>query len=80
MLCPLLGSPVHKRQGSPGKSPAQDDKGVKVPGASLLRGKAETPGTLQSGEEKAEGIPRLFINIKTVGAKLMGAYSSQCLN
>ena len=36
VLCPVLGSPVRKRQGSPGKSPAEGHKDDKGPEASPL--------------------------------------------
>ena len=47
VLFPVLGSPVQKRQGSPGKSPVEGHKDDKGPGARLLRGKAEQPGSVQ---------------------------------
>jgi len=36
VLCPVLGSPVHKRQRSPGKSPAEGHKDDAGPGTPLL--------------------------------------------
>jgi len=36
VLCLVLGSPVQKRQGSPGKSPVEGQKDDKGPGAPLL--------------------------------------------
>jgi len=36
VLCPVLGSLVEKRQGSPGKSPAEGHKGIKGPGGELF--------------------------------------------
>ena len=41
VLYPVLGSPVQKRQGSPGESPVEGHKEDEGPGASLLGGKAE---------------------------------------
>ena len=55
VLCPVLGSSVQKREGSPRKSPVEVDRDHKWPGAFPVEGRAERPGTLQPAEEKAEG-------------------------
>ena len=41
VLCPVLGSPFQKSQGSPRRSPAESHKGDQGAGASPIRGKAE---------------------------------------
>ena len=52
ILCPVLGSPVQKRQESPRKSPAEGDKFGKGPGASPTQVKAVGPGTVQLREDR----------------------------
>jgi len=51
----VLGSPDQERQGSPRKRPAESCKDAYRPGASPVGGKAESPGTVQHGEEKLRG-------------------------
>ena len=55
MLCPVQGSSVQERRGSPRKSSAEGHKDNGVPGASPVRGKAERPRAVRPGEEKARG-------------------------
>ena len=38
VLCPVLGSPVQERQGSPRRSPAESHKDDEGPGASCVQG------------------------------------------
>ena len=54
LLCPVLNSSVQERQGTSRESPLEGHTDDEGPGVSPLRGKAERPGAVQPGEEKAE--------------------------
>jgi len=55
VLCPVLGSSVKKQHRHTGENPAKGHKGDKGTGAPHIGGKAERAGTVQPGEEKAQG-------------------------
>lgn len=60
VVCPVLGSPVQQRDGAIGESPM---KGHKDDPSLLLLGKAEGAGTVQIGEEEAQGGSHLHVCI-----------------
>ena len=51
ILCPVLGSPGQKRQGTSRESPSEDHKDDCRHRAPPLRRKAESPGIVQPGED-----------------------------
>jgi len=67
---------LSSRQGTSRESPAEGHKDVEGPGASPAQGKAERPGAVQSGGEKAEGENLISaMNTQRVGVKWMGSGS-----
>ncbi|GAB0192620.1 mitochondrial enolase superfamily member 1 [Grus japonensis] len=62
-ICPVLGSPVQEGHGYSRESPTkghEDDEGTAT---SFLWGEAKRAGTVQTGEEKAQGVlTSIFIN------------------
>lgn len=55
LLCPFLAFSVPERQGTSRMSPVKGHKDDKTPGASPIRGKAESPEAVQPEEDQTEG-------------------------